>query len=293
MTRSCLYKRLCRFCAAASVATLAVIAFSIRGGAQSFFPLQPGSVRFAVIGDMGNGRPAEYATAAEMAKARKDFPFEFVITDGDNIYGGASPLDLQVKFERPFQSLLGAGVEFYASRGNHDQPEVLTYKGLHMNGHRYYVVEKPGVEFFILDSTAMDAAQLTWLERGLAGAGDKWKICVYHHPIYSAAAFHGPSVGLRKQLEPIFIKYGVNVVFSGHDHVYERVKPQQGVQYFTEGASGQLRYGDLRPSEETAAGFDKDNSFMLVEIARDRMYFEALSRTGQVVDSGVVARSPR
>jgi 3',5'-cyclic AMP phosphodiesterase CpdA len=180
---------------------------------------------------------------------------------------------------------------FYASRGNHDPPEVLNYPPLHMGGHRYYTLEKPHAEFFFLDSTAMDAPQLTWLHQGLAAAGDQWKICVFHHPIYSAAAFHGPALTLRRQLEPILIKFGVNVVFSGHDHVYERVKPQRGIRYFTEGASGQLRYGDLRPSEETAAGFDKDNSFMLVEIAGDQMYFQTLSRTGQRVDSGVISRS--
>lgn len=272
----------------------AFVAFALpfSGQTPTFFPLQPGSVRFAVVGDMGNGREPQYDTAKEMAKARQTFSFDFVITNGDNIYGGASPEDLEVKFERPYHSLLQAGVEFYASRGNHDRPEVLTYKLLHMGGHRYYTLEKPGVLFFFLDSNAMDAAQLAWLERALSEAGDRWKICVYHHPIYSAAAFHGPALALRQQLEPVFIKYGVNVAFSGHDHVYERVKPQHGIQYFTEGASGQLRFGDLRPSEETAVGFDKDNSFMLVEIGGDQMYFQTLSRTGQTVDSGVIERRP-
>jgi calcineurin-like phosphoesterase family protein len=271
-------------------AGLALSAGTMWGRLPVFFPLKPGSVRFAVIGDMGNGRQPEYDTADEMAKARKGFPFDFIITDGDNIYGGASPQELEVKFERPYHRLLQAGVEFYASLGNHDHPDVLTYKVLHMDGQRYYTLEKPGAAFFFLDSNAMDAPQLAWLEQQLAAAGDQWRICVYHHPIYSAAAFHGPALALPRQLEPIFIKYGVNVVFSGHDHVYERVKPQHGIQYFTEGASGQLRYGDLKPSEETAAGFDKDNSFMLVEIAGDQMYFETLSRTGQTVDSGVIER---
>jgi 3',5'-cyclic AMP phosphodiesterase CpdA len=274
-------------------ALLCVFALPLPGQTKAALPLKPGSVRFAVVGDMGNGRPPQYQTAREMAEARKSFPFDFVITDGDNIYGSASPLDLQVKFERPYRSLLEAGVEFYASRGNHDQPEVLTYKLLHMNGRRYYRLEKSNVVFFFLDSNQMDSGQVAWLEQALARAGDKWKICVFHHPIYSAAAFHGPALELRRTLEPIFIKYGVNAAFSGHDHVYERVKPQHGVHYFTEGASGQLRFGNLRPSEETAAGFDRDNSFMLVEIAGDEMYFETLSRIGQTVDSGVIERVTR
>ncbi|MCX6550568.1 MAG: hypothetical protein NTY02_06120 [Acidobacteria bacterium] len=85
----------------------------------------------------------------------------------------------------------------------------------------------------------------------------------------------------------------MDVVFSGHDHVYERVLPQHGIYYFTEGASGSLRAGNLTPSAITATGFDTDRSFMMVEIAGDDLYFQTTSRTGVVVDSGVITRTIR
>ena len=94
-------------------------------------------------------------------------------------------------------------------------------------------------------------------------------------------------------LEPLFIKYGVNVVFSGHDHVYERVKPQKGIYYFVSGAAGQLRAGNMSSSDQTAVAFDRDQSFMVVEIAGSEMFFQAISRTGQTVDSGVIRRAQR
>ena len=94
-------------------------------------------------------------------------------------------------------------------------------------------------------------------------------------------------------LEPLFVKYGVQVVFAGHEHVYERVKPQKGTYYFTEGASGQLRKGNLRKSDLTAVGYDQDHSFMLVEIAGDELYFQTISRTGVTVDSGVIRRAAK
>jgi hypothetical protein len=57
------------------------------------------------------------------------------------------------------------------------------------------------------------------------------------------------------------------------------------------GAGGQLRRGDLdNGSPLTAKGFDTDRSFMVVEISGDQMHFNAISRTGQVVDSGVITR---
>jgi hypothetical protein len=91
-------------------------------------------------------------------------------------------------------------------------------------------------------------------------------------------------------LEPLFIQTGVNVVFAGHEHVYERVKPQHGIIYFIEGSSGQLRRGNLRKDSITAKGFDTDNALMLLEVAADEMYFEVVSRTGETVDSETIAR---
>ena len=136
----------------------------------------------------------------------------------------------------------------------------------------------------------MDAKQLAWIATTLQSAREDWKICYFHHPLYSNAERHGASVDLRIQLEPLFLKHGVQVVFSGHDHVYERLKPQKGILYFVSGAAGQLRRGNMSPSAETAASFDQDQSFMVVEIAGTDLSFQAISRTGKVVDSGRIEK---
>ena len=92
-------------------------------------------------------------------------------------------------------------------------------------------------------------------------------------------------------IEPLFLKHGVDVVFAGHDHFYERLKPQKGIYYITQGGSAKLRRGNIRDNSAlTAKGFDTDNSFIVVEIAGDQMFFETISRTGQTVDSGSIAR---
>ena len=163
-----------------------------------------------------------------------------------------------------------------------------------MNGESYYTYKKGKVLFIVLNSNYMDPKQAAWLETQLRDAGNgDWKICYFHHPLYTSAKFHGPSLDLRQSLEPLFIKYGVDVVFSGHEHVYERVHPQHGIYYFTEGSSGELRPGDLARSAITDKGFDTDRSFMLIEIAGDEMYFQTISRTGDTVDSGVIHRTIR
>jgi 3',5'-cyclic AMP phosphodiesterase CpdA len=253
-------------------------------------PNKAGSLKFAAIGDNGTGDQAQYDVAKQMASAHSAFPYDLVIMLGDNMYGGQSPADFVNKFEKPYAPLLGAGVTFRASLGNHDRPENVSYKLYNMDGQRYYTYTRNNVRFVALDSTQLDAKQVQWLEATLGAAKEPWKICYFHHPLYSNAARHGSSVDLRVVLEPIFVKYGVNVVFSGHDHVYERVKPQKGIYYFVSGAAGQLRKGNMRPDEDTAAYFDQDQSFMLVEVSNDDMYFSVISRTGRAVDSGVIHR---
>ena len=92
-------------------------------------------------------------------------------------------------------------------------------------------------------------------------------------------------------LGDLLVKHGVNVVFAGHDHIYERSTPQKGITHFVEGASGELRRGDVQRSAATAAYFDRDQSFLLVEIDGDDLFFEAVARTGAIVDSGSTRRS--
>lgn len=253
------------------------------------FPLKKNSVQFAVIGDNGNGESYEYNVAQEMERYHAAFPFNFVIMLGDNIYGSHSPADFERKFEEPYKPLLDQGVKFYASLGNHDRRNERFYEPFNMKGQAYYTFRKGNARFFALDSNYMNREQLDWLKQQLQSTSAKWKICFFHHPLYSDAKYHGPDLDLRANLVPLFEKYGVNVVFSGHDHVYERIKPQNGIYYFVEGSSGQLRYHNLRrPSPEMAAGFDTDRAFMIVEIAGNNFYFQTISRTGEVVDHTVI-----
>jgi len=257
---------------------------------QVTLPKAKGSVRFAVIGDSGTGEKLQYETADRLRLAREQFPFDFVLMMGDNIYGSKKPRDFAKKFELPYKALLDQKVGFFASLGNHDVPEEQQYKPFNMNGQRYYSFKKGNVRFFALDSNYMDPDQLKWLAEQLQNANDEWKIAFFHHPLYSSASAHGSSLELRGILEPLFQKYGVQVVFSGHDHVYERMTPQKGISYFTEGSSGQLRRGDVRGAGFTAKFFDTDCAFMLVEITQNELYFQTLSRTGETVDAGKVTR---
>ncbi|HVH57482.1 MAG TPA: metallophosphoesterase [Vicinamibacterales bacterium] len=262
-------------------------------GPPTALPNRADSLKFGVLGDFGNGTREQMETAAEFARAHERFPFELVITVGDNIYGSDRPQDFVKKFEVPYKPLLDAGVKFYASLGNHDSPEQVFYKPFNMEGKKHYSF-KPGkqnVKFVAFDSTYPDPDQVAWLQKELEGSGEDWKIPYFHHPPYSSGSRHGSHVDLRATLEPLFVAHNVSVVFTGHDHTYERVKPQKGIVYFVVGSGGQLRAGGIdRNTGITAVANASERVFLICEISGDELFFNAISRTGQVIDSGVITR---
>ena len=262
--------------------------------AQPVVPLpnKNGTFKFGVLGDFGTGDSKQYELAKRMKEVHDRFKYELVILVGDNLYGSERPQDFKKKFEMPYKPLLDAGVKFYAALGNHDSREQKDYPPFNMGGKPYYTFDpQKGVRFFALESTYPEPEQIAWFEKELSASGAEWKIPYFHHPLYSSGERHGSDVRLRATLEPMLLKNGVTVVFTGHDHTYERTKPQNGITYFVVGSGGKLRAGGLDTGTGiTARGFATDLAFLVAEIDGDTMNFQAISRTGAVIDSGVISR---
>jgi hypothetical protein len=265
-----------------------------RGPLALKLPLREGSLRFAVMGDTGRGDRGQVETANQMVAVHKLFPFDLVVMAGDNIYGSDGPGDMVRKFDGPYKALIDAGVKFQASLGNHDNPNQRLYKPFNMGDKRYYTfrpAKSTDIRFFALDTNYVDKEQTDWLEKELASSTSDWKLAFFHHPLYSSGYTHGSALETRAALEPIFVKHGLSAVFAGHDHFYERVKPQTGgIVHWVCGSGGSLRKGDIKSTAMTALGFDRDYTFMIVEIAGDEMFFQAISRSGETIDSGVIRK---
>lgn len=258
------------------------------------------SVKFAVIGDSGRWSRVQREVGALMSRLRRQFAFEFVLMLGDNIYEGPAARDDYLhKFEEPYAPLLEEGVEFYAALGNHDDPQQIHYAPFHMNGERYYSFTSPddvlanvttSVEFFALDTTNPDSGQLRWLDERLSASNARWKIVFFHHPLYTTGRYQYVSYPYRRRLEPILVRHGVDVVFSGHEHIYQRSRLLQGIQYFVSGAAGSVRAGDGAVSETIVRSYSQDLHFLLVEIERNALHFQAISRTAVTIDAGTVSK---
>jgi hypothetical protein len=249
------------------------------------------AVRFAVLGDFGSGDEKEFAIARQMAAVHDKVPLGLIVTAGDNVYpDGAADL-FRERFERPFEGILQRKVPLYACLGNHDvkkgRGDQLAYQHFNMQGQAYYKLHAGNgmLDIFVLDSNRFDGVQLRWLNDRLARSTSLWKIAVFHHPLYSSGVTHGSDLELRAVLEPVLVRHGVSAVFSGHDHIYQRVTPQQGIQYFVTGAGGKIRKGDVDHSDSlVAASYDEDSHFMMVEANHHTLRFETITAAGLVID---------
>jgi 3',5'-cyclic AMP phosphodiesterase CpdA len=159
--------------------------------------------------------------------------------------------------------------------------------------NNYYKAAHGPVDFFMIDSSSPQATgqggaeQIAWLKQALAESTATWKVAALHHPPYTSGV-RGSNMVVRDALEPIFVEGGVDIVFTGHDHHYERTHPQRGIVYVVSGAGCKL--SRVRPSEFTALA-TSELQFMLVEADRTSMEVRCIGVEGQTIDAFVL--SPR
>lgn len=267
--------------------------------------------RFAVIGDPGSGTKDQWAIAESLTDAFKRKPFGSVLVLGDNVYENGEPHLFKERIYKPYKRLFRKGVRFFPVLGNHDVRQGYGDKQLAFWGAPgYYSFRIGDVAFFAIDTTVflpgLDGCyrqnpqlarkkaqiQLQWLDKALADSTAGMKVVFGHYPLYSSGV-HGALetyyLNLRKQLEPLFVKHGVDLYLSGHDHHYEKTPPIQGVTHIVSGAAGKLFRFLVpfykHPREKVLSKFH----FMLFEIGPDNsLSYEVLGKKGKLLDQGVI-----
>ncbi len=257
-------------------------------------------------------------------RANSDNPVRFVISVGDNIYGnvsgfllgightGASDIDWTTKFFEPYEPLL-ARIPWFPTLGNHDGNETESRGDLNAyldnmpfpggKPARYYHFNYGGLaDFFGLDSTrnsdsgppraaySQDSAEFRWMQQEFPKAKAPWVIPYFHHPFFNAGPLHPPSLRDLQHWLPLFEEAHVKVVFSGHEHNFQMTEDDDstfGIRFFTSGAGGELRPGNIRRKMRKAhiAAWAPQNHFLEVEIEGKTMRVTPLSfQPVEVVD---------
>jgi tartrate-resistant acid phosphatase type 5 len=285
---------------------------TLGAGSVRTWPNQTRSLTFFVIGDWGNGSRTQYAIAERMEKERVRLestasPVRFVLSTGDNIYGGGSrDRDWESKFFAPYANTLSA-IPFYAVLGNHDGNEseksadlpayldnFFSPAGAMTRWYRFRYGDF--VDFFALDSTTNQhpgakapvylagGDQSRWLADQLQQSAAPWRLAVFHHPMFTAGPNHPPAVTKLGHWLSTFRDAGFSAVFSGHEHnlqFSERNKASGEVQYVLSGAGGELRAGNVksRMQARNISAWAPQAHFLVVHIEGNVMSITPISNT--------------
>jgi len=264
------------------------------------------SFSFIVFGDSGKGTQAQYLLADQMVLAAPDF----LLHTGDLIYGRGQRSYFNDRFFAPYRELLKQ-VCFWPCLGNHDiaEPDLgapyLEVFELPENGptgltpERSYWFDYAAARIAVIDSN-VDEPQLRdpvapWLTEVMSEPGPRWKFVSLHHPPYTGGAYK-PNERVQNALVPVFEAVGVDIVFAGHDHMYQRtssiregevVEEGAGVVYVVSGAGGALLYdalpADQRPAYVVALN-NEIHSFTRVNIDGDTLRLRQIAVDGEVID---------
>lgn len=283
-----------------------------RGGRVTTAPDPATPFRFLAVGDSGSGKPEQFALARQMAT----YPAPLVIHTGDLVYMDGEREDYPEKYYQPYADLI-RNAALYPCLGNHD---VLTEDGQPMldafvlpeNGpdgvtpERNYWFDFGDVRFAAIDSTAPFSTLrddiAPWLDGVFKDAGDRWKVLFFHHAVVT----HGKYEGSGKVIEcilPICDRYHVELVLTGHNHMYERSHPLrekqivgagEGTVFITTGAGGmslyELGHGD--PPAELAFQHNTGFSFTVIDVTDEKMSVQQIDLGGEVIDAFEVPRQP-
>jgi 3',5'-cyclic AMP phosphodiesterase CpdA len=187
--------------------------------------------------------------------------------------------------------------EFFPALGNHEHQSPLYFENFDLpNNEQWYSVDRYNTHFIILNSCVAvgdTSEQYRWLQEDLAAVDDSIKFiaAVFHHPPYSTGQHTEDEMGLRDSWVPLFEQYGVDVVFNGHDHDYER-SYCGGIYYIVTGGGGApLR--DQAREHPCSQLFIKTYHFCKLVIVGEVMYVKVYDAGKNVIDEFKVVSEPR
>ena len=266
------------------------LALVLPAAGQSGQAVQQRPIGLIAVGDFGVGGETQRRLGNAIRRFEARNPSDYLIALGDNDYTD-NPETFRANWSQSFGWARSAGVKVAGVLGNHDvrvDGGRYEFGSLGMPG-RYYRRALGPIELYLLDSNAIDPGQTEWLRRTLARSHARWRIAVFHHPAFTCGAYVSqPEVVAR--WVPLFERYRVQLVLSGHDHNYQRFAPRRGVRYVVHGGGSY----NLYPLKTCPSGYPRrlrarlEHGFLHFVIKGNRIDGYTVTPTGRRSDHFVV-----
>lgn len=321
------------------------------GGEDDWFVTAPTvgattHVRFGVLGDPGysNRQPGLEVRDAMLswlkATPPQDRPYlDLLLTTGDNAYKSGKNQQYQEHFFEPYRDVL-RNVSLWPAYGNHDArrwaffdifslPEAGEAGGVASGTENYFSFDYANIHFVFLDSEqsnrSTSGAMVEWLKKDLAANKQQWLVSVFHHPPYTRGSHDsndaddsdGRMTDMRENFLPVLEAAGVDLVLSGHSHMYERsyllnghygdsktLKPEmslskargeyrkakdnKGTIYAVVGSSSKLDQGPL--DHPVMAVSLREMGSLVVDVEGHKLQGRFINQQGKVTDSFVIEK---
>jgi 3',5'-cyclic AMP phosphodiesterase CpdA len=235
-------------------------------------------VSFVAFGDSGAGGADQLAVLEQM----QTVPLRLLLHTGDIAYESGTMAEFESNFFAVYAPLLRSFPAF-PSIGNHDDSSIFrqVYDLPWSGPGNWYSFDYGDVHFVALDTNHVDQEQAAWLEEDLAANQRDWVVVYGHHPPFSSGE-HGSTSSMRDTFVPIFERHHVDLVLSGHDHDYERMLPQNGVEYVVTGGGGR---GTRAVGTSSFTAFSEQVlNFVFVEVQGDELLLHAIDGEGTEFD---------
>jgi Calcineurin-like phosphoesterase/Purple acid Phosphatase, N-terminal domain/IPT/TIG domain len=289
-------------------------------GETRFRTAGPGPFSFLVLGDSGWG--ARTPSQGQVAQKFSQEKPSLILHTGDLVYGDTTRGGTFAGYQRNYFDYYASTMSyapFFPCPGNHDYelPDAIPYLSVHSvptegvppaDRGRYYSFDWGNVHFVSLDAHQSlercvngDGAMLRWLDNDLRSTRQFWRIVFFHYPPFAT----GVNVNdiqcrwARESIVPILENYGVQVVFNGHEHSYQRnvpirrnVQVDQGIgtNYFTSGGGGALLY-DV-PSKPLVAVAKKEFHYLRAEVQGTQITVRSIRQDGAELDNFTITPKP-
>jgi len=227
------------------------------------------------VGDWGSARNDNWEKTVDLMINNK---INLALGLGDYSYGTVE------EFRPVVDTLKTAGIQFKGVQGNHDSS---SYAKLFEQPSMLFAFNVGTSRIILLNTEESYLTNTQFLENELKNTKQPWKIVAMHNPLYTSPSNHPEEKELAARLQPLFDKYGVDLVIYGHNHNYERIKLPDKTTLFVQAGTGGESHYDIKGSR-SGGGVefqdDNDYGFVKLTINSNTLSGQFISQDGKILD---------